>query len=149
MYDGSQKLTSEEQKIYQRILNDYRNKTIIVHNKTDLKQHSMPLNTLKVISLSCKNKKNIDQLKKRMRQKVNDLFANIESPFLLNKRQYNVLIALEKKLTMTLSMLTGNVAYELVSLHLKDMLAHLSEFSGKTISERGLDAIFKQFCIGK
>jgi len=161
VYDGSRKLTNEEKKIYQKILNAYHNKIIIVQNKTDLGQHSTPpekglynpfgteMLAKKVIALSCKNKKNIDILKNTMRQKIHELFANIESPFLLNKRQYNVLIALEKKLTKTKSMLTGNVAYELVSLHLKDMLTHLSEFSGKTISERGLDTIFKQFCIGK
>ena len=157
VYDGSRELTSKEKKIYQKILDAYRNKIIIVHNKTDLTQkagkthNSAGTNKLakKVIALSCKNKKNIDQLKKEMKQKIDSLFTDIESPFLLNKRQYNVLMALKKQLTITESMLTGNVAYELVSLHLKDMLTHLSEFSGKTISERGLDTIFKQFCIGK
>jgi tRNA U34 5-carboxymethylaminomethyl modifying GTPase MnmE/TrmE len=46
-------------------------------------------------------------------------------------------------------MLTGNVSYELVSYELQNVLAVLSELTGKTISEAGMDAVFREFCVGK
>ena len=41
------------------------------------------------------------------------------------------------------------ISYELLSFHLNDALAHISELTGKTISEKGMDAVFREFCVGK
>ncbi len=35
----------------------------------------------------------------------------------------------------------------LITLH--DALVTLSELTGKTMSEAGLDAVFREFCVGK
>jgi tRNA U34 5-carboxymethylaminomethyl modifying GTPase MnmE/TrmE len=37
----------------------------------------------------------------------------------------------------------------LISYHLNDALAHLAELTGKSISEQGMDAVFREFCVGK
>ena len=42
-----------------------------------------------------------------------------------------------------------NIQYELLSYHLNDAMAQLSELTGKSISEKGMDAIFREFCVGK
>ena len=39
--------------------------------------------------------------------------------------------------------------YELLSYHLNDALAHASELTGKSISEQAMDAVFREFCVGK
>jgi len=88
-------------------------------------------------------------VERTIEQKINSLFHLIESPFLLNKRQFNLLIHLEKKLVLLQSMLHGNTQYELVSYHLNDVLSHFAELTGKSISEAGMDAVFREFCIGK
>ena len=46
-------------------------------------------------------------------------------------------------------MLGSSVAYELLSFHIKDALESLTEMTGKTISEKAMDAVFKEFCVGK
>ena len=46
-------------------------------------------------------------------------------------------------------MINDNTSYELVSYHLNDALSILSELTGKTISEAGMDAVFREFCVGK
>jgi tRNA U34 5-carboxymethylaminomethyl modifying GTPase MnmE/TrmE len=46
-------------------------------------------------------------------------------------------------------MLVEQPSYELISYHLNDALAALSELTGKTISEAGMDAVFREFCVGK
>ena len=103
-----------------------------------------------IISVSSKNKQNIDMLEQLIENKIATLFAGIESPFLLNQRQHNLLVALENKLVEIILMLNAQpVAYELLSIHLNDAIAHLAELSGKQISEAGMDAIFREFCIGK
>ncbi len=102
------------------------------------------------IPLSSKTKNNIETLEQKIEQKIVTLFADIESPFLLNQRQFNLLLALETKLNTISDMLAQkHVAYELLSIHLNDAIAHLAELSGKAISEAGMDMVFREFCVGK
>jgi tRNA modification GTPase len=68
---------------------------------------------------------------------------------LLNKRQFNLLLGLEQKLHRLLPALEGNISYELVSVHLEEAIADLSELTGKTISESAMDKVFREFCVGK
>lgn len=148
--DGSKKQTKQETKIYQKILSDYPQKTLIVQNKNDLGNVDQTwLSSKKIIAISCKHKKNIDLLKNHIDEKIKTLFFAIESPFLLNQRQHGLLLSLEKKLTSIAPMLDENTQYELVSLHLKDALSDLAEFSGKTVDKKMLDKVFSSFCIGK
>ena len=99
-----------------------------------------------MIHLSSKTKHNIDTLINAIEQKIATLFAQIESPFLLNQRQHTLLLALELKLTEINALLAHQpVAYELLSIHLNDAVAHLAELSGKQISEAGMDMVFKNF----
>ena len=140
-------MTDEENKVYKQIQEQYANKIILVGTKADAKINA-PYK--EIISISSKNKQNIDSLEQLIEQKIATLFAGIESPFLLNQRQHNLLVALENKLVEIILMLNAQpVAYELLSIHLNDAIAHLAELSGKQISEAGMDMIFREFCIGK
>ena len=148
--DGSCTQEKQEKNIYRDIIERYSQKIIFVQNKNDLGTVGKKwLPTKKIISISCKDKKNIDLLKKEIDKKIKNLFSDIQSPFLLNERQHNLLLSLEKKLTALLPMLMKNVQHELVSLHLRDAITHLSEFSGKTIDKKAVDKIFSSFCVGK
>jgi len=147
VFDASRTLHQEEKSVYQDLQNQYEHKIILVNNKSDVTSDaSANKNTIKV---SCLQNIGIETLEKEIDKKITELFSKIESPFLLNKRQYNLLSGLENKLQEIFPMLTTNIDYEIVSYHLKDALSHLSEFTGKTISEQSIDLIFKEFCIGK
>jgi len=150
IYDGSKKISKEKRKVYTDIIKSSKEKIILVRNKADISSSTKnQLSPLQEIAVSTISNKNIDKLEQIIQNKTTKLFASIESPFLLNKRQYNLILSLEKKLKDIRPMLTEPIEYEIVSYHLKDTLEAFSEFSGKTISEKGLDAIFKEFCIGK
>jgi tRNA modification GTPase len=150
VFDGSQQLTAAETDIYQELINNYNDKLIIVINKTDLPQHNNPLIAHKTVySSSSHNKKSITAIENAIQEKINLLFTSIGSPFLLNQRHYNNLLSLEQKLTTVFTMLAEKPSYELISYHLNDALAALSELTGKTISEAGMDAVFREFCVGK
>ncbi len=161
-YDGSREISAQEKTVYDGIVEKYPNKIITVFTKVDQVQSKEPFvvsaNEIRVsnhavenpIFLSSKTKTNIDLLEKQIEQKITGLFAQIESPFLLNQRHYNILLTLENKLHEIQQMLAcKKVAYELLSVHINDAIANLAELSGKSISEAGMDMVFREFCIGK
>ncbi len=150
VFDGARITEPQEQEIYQQLIKQYRNKVMLVRNKGDLNLCSnQSFSTEPVITVSTKTKKNIDLLEKNIEEKIRQLFQEIEAPFLLNKRQYNLILGLEKKLNEIQAMFNTTIQYELLSYHLNDALAQIAELSGKSISEQGMDKIFKEFCIGK
>lgn len=149
--DGSRAMTKEELAIYQELSVQYIHKTILIQNKTDLPQINNELLATQqdVIKISSDDKDTIEHLEQRIQNKIVTLFSTIESPFLLNQRQFNLLLGLEKQLQEIETMFNGAIAYELLSYHLNDAISHLSELTGKSISEQGMDAVFKEFCVGK
>ncbi len=149
VYDNSQKLLHEELEIYNQLIAKYQHKVIAIINKCDLPQQKNNFTVKSVINISTKEKQNIGAVEHAIQEKILHLFNDIESPFLLNQRQFNVLLSFEKKLLDIHMMLKNDIQYELVSIHLTDALAHLSELTGKTISEAGMDAVFREFCVGK
>lgn len=111
---------------------------------------NVPYTKQNIIYVSSKTKNNIGHLEQIIQQKVAALFEDISSPFLLNQRQHNLLLSLENKLLDIETMLNSkHIAYELLSIHLNDAIAHLAELSGKEISEVSMDMVFREFCVGK
>ena len=149
VFDSSQTLTPGEQAVYHELLTQYENKIIIINNKVDLPRHNNPLIINKRVISATDKTNNNDIIEHAIQEKINLLFCSIESPFLLNQRHYNALLSLETKLHVILTMLIKNPSYELISYNLNDALAILSELTGKTISEAGMDAVFREFCVGK
>ena len=149
VFDGSHTVNNDELKIYNQLIKQYQHKIITIINKTDLPQKNKNPRLKNTINISSKTKKNIDLVESAIQEKITTLFQSIESPFLLNKRQFNLLLGLEKKIIELQPMLKHDIQYELISVHLTDALAHIAELTGKTISEAGMDAVFREFCVGK
>ena len=148
VYDQSHVMTHDEFTVYNDLLERFAKKIIILANKADLKNSTKNFSDNE-IETSSKNNTTIEAVQKAIAQKITALFKSIESPFLLNKRHYNVLLELEKRLHTILQMLQDQIEYELLSCHIKDALESLTELTGKSISEKGMDTIFKEFCVGK
>lgn len=146
VYECARNLTREEEKVYEEIKSNYTHKIITVYNKSD----RVMLPVAPHIAISSKTKHNIALLEQAIEEKITDLFATIESPFLLNQRHYSLLLALENKLHEMAPILNASsVAYELLAIHLTDSIAQLAQLSGKEVSETSMNLIFKEFCIGK
>lgn len=145
-HDSTRELNEEEKSVYTQLQEKYASKIICVYTKCD----TMHLQSNAGIYVSSKTKNNIDTLEQLIQQKIITLFADIASPFLLNQRQYNLLLALENKLNDIQTMLSCHqIAYELLAIHLNDAIAHLAELSGKEISETSMNMVFREFCVGK
>lgn len=150
--DGAREITPNERKVYEDIIAQYPNKIIMIRNKSDEPDFAIRLHRdfgRIAIATSSKNKTNIAAVEDAIEQKISALLAKSDAPFLLNTRQFKLLLELENKLTTVSSMLSSDIQYELVSYHLNDALSHLCELTGKSISEAGMDAVFREFCVGK
>ncbi len=148
--DGSRALTDQEYEAYTALIKAYPKKCILIHGKADCTPAQdnslLPECVLKVSALTGEHK---DLLEHAIEQKITELFTDLDSPFLLNKRHYALLLDLEKKLSHIREQFTDAPQYELISYHLQDTLTTLSELTGRSISEAGLDTVFKEFCVGK
>lgn len=148
VYDASRELSPQEVEVYQQLLKDFDNKIVIVHNKIDQKNSDACRQFPEGIQVSAQQQYQIDELLAVLTDKVQTITALHDSPFLLNSRQYILLTTLEKKLVDITTMLE-HPEYELLSIHFNDALAHVSELTGKTVSEQTMDAVFNEFCVGK
>lgn len=146
--DGSRVTTVQELEIYSTLLERHKEKIITLINKIDQpEKHTF---TVKDYIKTCaQNKVGIEELNKAIQTKITQLFAQNNSPFLVNKRHFTLLTSFEQKLKIVETMLTGSIEYELVAYHLKDALETLTELTGKSVSEKAMDTVFKEFCVGK
>jgi tRNA modification GTPase len=156
VFDGARAMTPEECAVYVELHAKYSKKIIPVRNKSDLVQIPLPDICAPILQktsiLACANMmhQSIALIEEQIQLKVVELFQAIESPFLLNRRQFNLLLTLEQQLHGIQALLVGpTIAYELLSHHLQDVLAQSTELTGKSISEAGMDAVFREFCVGK
>lgn len=150
--DSSRAISQQEHAVYVDLIKRFSSKIIGVYNKSDAYQQdqvSFPFENLPVIKTSSKTGENIKALENVIAEKIDLLFSAMQSPFLLNQRQFTLLLGLEQKLKVINDLFDGFIEYELVSYHLKEALEYSSELSGKTITEQSMDKIFKEFCIGK
>ena len=152
--DGSKELSESELKFYSDLLNKFQSKIILVKNKMDqgdptksyVKSNESFGHTLNV---SAKTSTGLLQLEQTLDHKIQQILNSYDVPFVLNKRQYSLMIDLENKLYLIKDLLTESTEYEILSIHLKEALESISHLSGRNISESAMDAIFKEFCVGK
>ncbi len=147
-YDGSRMLSNQEQAVYEQLLNEHQHKAIIVVNKADLYPYTTQ--TLQGIAISTVTGDGLAALEKALTAKINSLLHQANAPFLLNKRHYLLLLELEKRLLEIIALLQKKQPpFELVAIHLTEALGSIAQLTGKTLSEDAMDAIFKEFCVGK
>lgn len=152
VFDGSRMLSNQEHDVYQSIIDQYDSKIIPVRSKNDLPviaPSSIHTSLTNAIAISVSEQNSIDNLELALRSKIDTLLKKGESSFLLNQRHYHLICTLEKHLAETQSLLIEPVHYELISYHLQEALTALSGLTGKSVSEQGMDAVFKEFCVGK
>ncbi len=146
--DGSRPMATEEQTLYQELHHTHQNKTIVIRNKADLPDQAPQLGA-NMIHASHTDPATIAEINRAIECTIERLFTTLTSPLLLNQRQFNLLLQLEQKLIEIFPLLKGTIEYELLSYHLNDAVAHIAELTGKTITEECMDAVFREFCVGK
>lgn len=145
--DASRNMHADETAVYNKIAEQYNHKIIVIYNKCDLPQKTTISHD--GLLITAHNKAHNKTIEDAIENKITALLTSISSPFLLNKRHYNLLITLEQKCHEMAPLFNDNIAYELLSIHLQEAASSVSELTGKTISENAMDQVFRSFCVGK
>lgn len=145
--DASRTIHPQELETILSIANQHQHKIITLFNKSDIRiEQTLPVQGL---SISAQNQTDSQQIEELIEQKIDSLLQGAASSFLLNTRQFNLLLSLEQKCLEIIPLCTQNAPYEIISIYLQEAAADLSELTGKTISEAAMDQVFRQFCVGK
>jgi tRNA modification GTPase len=151
--DATRHLSAQEETIYTDLKNRYADKLIYVFNKCEatvevLSLHN-PALAYSTLHIAAKERRGITQLEAAIDQKIQNLFGQLKSPYLLNQRHFKLLTEIESTLAFIAKSCQASVQYELVAYHLKDLLEKISELTGRNITENILDMVFNEFCVGK
>lgn len=152
-FDASVVLDEQQKQEYKALIDQYGHKVIGVVNKIDCAQKNieatqfLPHDNLAFVS--AQQKLGIEDLKKRIDQKIQTFYAQSSAPFLINQRQFKVLTEIEVGLESIANSYSSGIHYELVAYHVKDSLEKVSTLTGKNVTERLLDTVFSEFCVGK
>lgn len=153
VFDSTKRMSEKDAALYEKIQSLYPEKVIMTANKIDSLSNKVlapqPFDCEKAIPLSAKTSDGVDSLEKEIKSRINQLFSSAQSPFLLNQRQYDIILGLNNKLKHLRKRNNGEIHYEIMAYHLKNLISLVSELTGKTINEQMMDSIFSSFCVGK
>ncbi|MDP2600838.1 MAG: hypothetical protein Q8P84_08935, partial [Deltaproteobacteria bacterium] len=131
-------------------------KTIICLNKNDLgpawnpKSLMLPNSNESIFPLSALKGDGIENLKKLMAEWVKNNVKIENSGIKITKLRHKEAISgAGKELSKAAEALNRQNPVELIAHHLKKAHENLGVITGSHVSEDLLDAIFKEFCIGK
>lgn len=154
--DGSRTLSEEEMQFYGKLLSSHEKKIITVITKRDLvdqcQNHSTQLAAMNItnpIYVSAHTNVGISALLESIHATISVFFQQHRSPYLLNQRHVAILTEVQNKLQFIALNFLESLEYELVAYHLRTLLEHLAEMTGKQTSEEILNTVFSTFCIGK
>jgi len=158
MFDIGVPLSSEDKEVIKEINNkkNESKKVIVIENKIDLSEKIDReklfglLNVKDSIKMSLKEKIGIEELEKKLARTATEGLAIPENGVVINNvRQANRLNRAKEGLEHVLAGLKDKIAYDFLTIDLKDALESLGEITGDSISDEIVNDIFSRFCIGK
>ena len=147
--NNNEELTKEDKEL---INNLDKNKSIIVINKNDLsnKLNKKEIDFKTVIYTNTINDTGINDLKNKIKEMFNlDKIKTKDFNYVSNILQLEKLIEANKYLIDVEKATKNNLSADMIEIDLKNIWQILGEIIGETYNEEFLDALFKDFCIGK
>jgi len=142
MIDNSSKI------INNKILNLINKDSIVLLNKSDIKNNQTHKFDADTILVSVKDNKNIDILIKKLKEKLNNKFTK-NSGILITRERHRLKLNECLKEIDNFIKKDQNKDIELAAEDLRMATRHLGSIVGKVDVEEVLGSIFKDFCIGK
>ena len=130
---------------------------IFVANKMDLNPYTRPEDYYKeglisydnLITISAKNKMNIEYLKERLYKTVITTPDLVDQTIVSNNRHYDALYKANESLGAVMNGLKSGITGDFIAMDIRQALHHLGEITGEIHTDDLLDSIFGRFCIGK
>lgn len=120
---------------------------ITVGSKSDL-ANNINLKSI-IIPVSSKTGEGLDLIKKEIKKIVFSKGMPINNEFSTNIRQQECLIKAKKSLLQALESVKNKEIQDFIAIDLKAALISLGEITGEVISDKIINNIFSNFCIGK
>jgi tRNA modification GTPase len=156
IFDVTAEIDKNEHSHFLQLWKKYKHRTIVVFNKIDMLSDSKKAQVqwlkeiqTQAIKISAQQKNGLKELENKISEKITAVLNDKQSPFLLTHRQSLLIKRASISLEEAKQVLLKNHGYEVVSIHLRQMLKELSEISGKTADRKVMDNLFSSFCIGK
>ncbi len=102
-----------------------------------------------LITVSAKNKMNIDHVKKTLYEMVISQRDMTDTTIVSNTRHYDALFKSQEALDQVMQGVRSGLTGDLIALDIRQSLHHLGEITGEIYTDDLLDSIFGRFCIGK
>ena len=135
-------------KINDKVKKLINNDSIVLLNKSDIKNKENHKFDVDTILVSVKDNKNIDQLIKKLKEKLSKKFISSSNVLITRERHRVKLNECLKEIDKFLKK-DQNKDIELAAEDLRMATRHLGSIVGKVDVEEILGSIFKDFCIGK
>ena len=133
---------------YKKIIEKHSIKSIIIKNKIDEGNENIYFE--KEIPISTQENIGIDIIIKKINEMVYQKYDNRRISYIINIRHVENLNIIKKELEKIKKiLLMQNPFYEIALYHLLEAQKIISHLSGKSVEERSLDKVFKEFCVGK
>ena len=154
MLDGSRTLDEDDKEIFEEVKGKRR---VVILNKDDLPQE-ISVDEVKnrfaddpMVSISALKGKGIDDLKKTIYSSLvhQDVRATPEHLIVANIRHKNALVQIKDNLSNAIKGMEQGTSVEFTAFEIRSALEALGDLVGETTSEKVLNRIFDQFCIGK
>ena len=153
IFDSSKPLDAEDLEILNLIKNK---KTIILLNKTDLKQVISEDNdrltsvTSNILKISALNKTGIEELYDKISEMFNLDEINLDNEVLItNLRHKNIISKAKENALNAKNALENNMPIDIIAIYIRQILDDLGEITGEVVTEDIINEIFSKFCLGK
>lgn len=161
VYDPFSKNSELELNFYKKTVKNFSEKIILLINKSDkiknindFKEKNILYNfsfkkKIPIIFASALKNIGIEDILICMKKKISFLENNEKLPYLLNNRHLEILNFIKKSLSEIEIKIKKNPYFELILFELHNIQEKISELSGKSISEKSMNKVFSEFCVGK
>lgn len=150
VFDSSQELTEEDQKILSAVS---QIPTIAIINKTDLPQ-TLDIDIIKekiqdIVYMSAKEQQGLDELQKVVKKLCLSKDFDTTQALLYNERQRALTVKAQTAVKEALNALNAGVTYDAVTVAIEEAAAYLAELVGESVTEEVINRVFHSFCVGK
>ena len=149
MLDATQNLSSEDQKLLDRI--QTKNHLIII-NKIDIgksiRKEMFPEDN--VIEISAKTLEGMEQLENKIEEMFSVSNMEVDHGLIVTNVRHQTLISKAKNgIQKAIESIQSGIPIDMISIDLQDAIQNLGEMIGESISEDVVKGIFAKFCVGK
>lgn len=153
MLDGSKKMNEYDRQLLKHLRGKHY---LIIINKNDLPEKiqrsrlEQAFTPEKIVSISAKTGKGIDELEKKIYVLITDGYGEMRGDeIFLNIRQEGKIREIRASLSSAERVIKNGAGIEITAECLKNCIKNIDELTGKDVSQDVMESIFSQFCIGK